>query len=535
MARRPSALALAVVILWAPGAVVRAEDWPQWGRRWDRNMVCPSLMGLPAFFQPGQPASDVSPAIPAVNIKWAARLGTQTYGNPTLAGGKVFVGTNNGQPRNRLLGGDRAVLMCLRASDGQFLWQLAAPKRHQSGSFNGDYPGLGICSSPTVDSGHVYVVTSRGEVACLGLSGMQYGNQGPFVDEDRYLARPLAENVTPGPRGPVIDVKPGRPVRLGPTDADIIWLFDMMKEVGTWPQDASSCSVLIVGDLLYVGTSNGVDVSHKKVPFPQAPSFIVLNKNTGRLVAADDAGIGPHIFHGQWSSPAYGVVKDRPLVFYGAGDGFLYAFDAHPQRSLGPGPGVLKTAWRCDANPPEYRVRNGKRLPYGAKAGPSEIIGTPVLYKDRIYVTIGQDPRHGQGKGCLTCMDATLSGDVSVAGVRWRYTAMNRSLSTPSIADGLLYVADFAGALHCLDAETGQVVWTHSTGSAIWGSTLVADHKVYLGTEKGQMWVFRAGRQKQVLNTIWMGSPVYTTPIAAGGVLYVASQKWLYAVTENGR
>jgi outer membrane protein assembly factor BamB len=58
----------------------------------------------------------------------------------------------------------------------------------------------------------------------------------------------------------------------------------------------------------------------------------------------------------------------------------------------------------------------------------------------------------------------------------------------------------------------------------------VADGKVYLGTEKGDLWVLAAGKECKVLSRIRMGCPVYATPIVADGVLYIASQKRLYAV-----
>ena len=513
-------------------SVAHAADWPQWGGVQARNMASPAK-DLPDFFQPGFVATDTQPAVDPVNIKWSSQLGTETYGNPTICGGKVFIGTNNGHARNPLRPGDRAVLMCFSEADGRFLWQLAAPKRQQSGKFNGDYPNLGLCSSPTVDGNRVYVVTSRCEVLCLDVNGLANGNDGPFVDEAQYLAKPRSEKIVAGPDGPDITVVPSPPVTLAPDDADITWMFDMMREVKSWPQDASSCSVLIFGNYLYVGTSNGVDSTHKHIPCSQSPSFIVLDKHTGKLIATDDAGISPNVFHGQWSSPALGVVRGKPLIFYGAGDGFCYAFDPKPAPGAIGAPGILKTRWRFDCNPPERRFRNGKQLLYGANGdGPSEVTATPVFYKNRIYVAVGQDPRHGKGRGCLSCIDATGTGDISATGAIWRYMDIGRTLSTVSIADGLLYVADFSGILRCLDADTGQVLWTHDTGSPIWGSTFVADGKVYLGTERGQLWVLKAGREKQILNTIEMHSPVYTTPVVANGVLYVTSQRRLYAVQK---
>ena len=521
--------AISFILFTSCSAPCRADDWPQWGNTLDRNMVSDE-QGLPASFDLGRVSDDGGWLSKPVNIKWSVRLGTQTYGTPVIAGGRVFVGTNNGAPRNPGRDGDRLVLMCFDEDDGGYRWQLAAPRRVHTGQFSPHYPGLGICASPAVDGDRVYVVTSRCEVVCMTTSGLGKAKSPLYKNEAQYLA-PSTETVIEGNDGPIVNTHLTSPVDLDSTDANIVWVYDMLKGVGTWPHDASSSSILLYGDYLYVATCNGQASSHHHIPSPNAPSLIVLDKRTGKLVAKDVAHIGPHVYHGQWSSPSLGVVNGRPLVFYGGGDGWCYAFDARPVPGVNGQPGVLKTVWRFDACPADYRTRSGHALPYDRNGeGPCEIIGTPVFYKDKVYVAIGQDPRHGPGKGCLTCIDATQTGDISATGVVWRYLSIGRSLSTVALAGGLVYAADLGGTLYCVDAETGKGVWYHDLGSNVWGSPLVADGKVYLGTEKGDLWVLKAGRDKQILATIPMHGPVYTTPVAANGVLYVASHKWLYAI-----
>ena len=234
------------------------------------------------------------------------------------------------------------------------------------------------------------------------------------------------------------------------------------------------------------------------------------------------------------------------MVFFGGGDGICYAFEA--LEHVPDKPVVLKCIWSCDCNPPEYRVRDGKPIDYwsgnictsdsnkddGSFVGPSEIIATPVFYKDRVYVAIGQDPTHGRGRGMLTCIDATQVGDISKTGKIWTFDKLDRTMSTVSISEGLLYIADHAGRLYCLDAGTGVCYWMHDTNQQIWGSTLVADGKIYLGTQKA-LWVFAAGKEKHVLNQVWLGSPVWATPVVAGDTLYVASQRYLWAVEDSRR
>src|SRR5437660_116711 len=61
------------------------------------------------------------------------------------------------------------------------------------------------------------------------------------------------------------------------TDADILWKLDMIGELGVFPHNLAVCSPLVVGDTLFVITSNGVDEEHIKIPRPDAPSFLAVD------------------------------------------------------------------------------------------------------------------------------------------------------------------------------------------------------------------------------------------------------------------
>ena len=341
----------------------------------------------------------------------------------------------------------------------------------------------------------------------------------------------------------------------GPGEADIVWEFDMWK-FGIRPSDACDCSPVYDDKFVYVCTANGVDREaemnkhdeFRKVPAPDAPNVIVLDKKTGRLVATDDVRYPDRMFHGQWSSLALGQVGGKTLIFFGGGDGRCYAFEAPaeaPEKPL-----TLKKVWVVDCNPKEYQVFGDRplithyclgdrrrsdalnKVHDGNFVGMSEIIATPVFYKNRVYVAIGRDPEHGRGRGALWCIDATKTGDITESGKVWRYQGLDRSLSTVSIADGLLYVSDVGGRLHCLDADTGKVQWIFETNSKVWGSTLVADGKVYMPTEKG-LFILAAGKELKSLSKIIVGAPVWASPVAANGTLFVTSKNWMWAVQKN--
>ncbi len=522
-------LAMAALLLAAPEAW--GADWTQWGGTHARNMVA-EASGLPDSFEPGKkgPGGTIDPAT-TVNVKWTARLGSFAYGNPTVADGRVFVGTDDVTvvEDDRFERTKAGLVKCFDEQSGELLWQLVIPKRTRlPKDAHFGHQHLGVCSSPTVDGDRVYVVSTANELLCLDADGMADGNDGPYKDEARYM---------------VPDGK--KPVKLGPRDADIVWRYDMIDELGVVPHDAASCAALIHGQFLYVATSNGVDGSHLRVISPEAPALIVLDKTTGRLVAQEDEGISRRLWHAQWSSPSLGEVGGRTLVFFGGGDGVCYAFEAVEKAT--DQVQKLVQVWSYDCNPPHYRSRDGKPIPYydgdkrkrrgnkddGKWLGPSQIIATPVFHKGRVYVAIGQDPAHGRGIGLLHCIDASGTGDITATGKVWSFDGIERSMATAAIHEGILYIADVAGTLYTIDAETGACFWKYEAKAETWGGPLVTDGKLYWGTKR-YFYTFTAGKEPVELSRINLGAPVYTTAVTANGVLYVASQRYLWAVAKDG-
>jgi outer membrane protein assembly factor BamB len=447
-------------------------DWPMWGGTPDRNMVS-SMKGLPTTW-------DVKTK---KNVKWVAELGSQAYGNPVVAGGMIFVGTNNEGPRDPNVKGDKGVLMAFRESDGQFMWQAVHDKL-AAGRAN-DWPYQGICSSPLVEDGVVYYMSNRGELMAVDVNGFRDGKNDGLVKDEKNTKE---------------------------TDVDIIWRYDMMDELGVQQHNMANASPVSYGDLLFVNTSNGQDESHVNIPSPKAPAIIAVNKKTGKLVWEDNS-VGERILHGQWSSPSVGKVGDTVQVAVGQGDGWVRGYEALTGKKL----------WEFDMNPKDSvwpKTRN-------------EVISTPVFYENVVYIANGQDPEHGEGVGHLYAIDPTKRGDITETGRLWHYDKIRRSISTGSVYNGILFYSDFSGFLHALDLKTGKPYWTHDMFAAIWGSPMVIDGKVYLGDEDGDVTVLNADKTLKVIAENNMGSSVYSTPVPAHGVLYIVNRNQLYALAEG--
>jgi outer membrane protein assembly factor BamB len=493
----------------------RAADQPQWGQAWSRNMVSDERR-LPDSFDPQT----------GRNVLWSAELGTETHSTPIVAGGRVYIGTNNGHPRDPAHQGDRGVLMGFDEQTGHFLWQLVFPKRDEDIYF--DWPHSGIASPVTVEADRAYFVNNRGEVLCLEVTPVAGKAAG---------SRPNAATNQPA----------GAPVPR------ILWKFDLPTGAGIWSHDAAHSSILIHGDYLYLNTGTGVDNTHRRIRTPDAPSLVVLEKRTGRLIARDHEPIAPNIFHSTWSSPSLATVHGRPRVFFAAGNGIVYAFDplapeaprqrgkealpasasAAPPASPAADPLIfLKQVWQFDFDPAAPKT-NVHRFTSNRRESPSDFFGLPVFHNHRLYVAGGGDIWWGKNEAWLKCLDATRSGDITTNGLVWSYPLQKHVLSTPAIYDGLVFIADCGRTFHCVDAKTGRLCWTNELKGEVWASPLVADGKVYLGTRSGAFYVFAATKEKELLSILDLGTPISATATAANGVLYVATMNRLYALRRG--
>ena len=489
-------------------------EHPMFGGTQRRNMVNTGAKDLPVTWSVDEGSKDV---------KWASDLGSKAYGGPVIAGGKIFVGTNNMKPRDKKYTKDgqpidMGVIMAFNEPDGKFLWQNAYFKL-AAGRVQ-DWPREGICSTPIVEGDRMYYVDNRAEVVCAdSASGKE------------------------------------------------VWKLDMIKDLGVFPHNLAVCSPLLVGNHLFLVTSNGVDEGHINVPAPKAPSFIKLDKRNGKVLWQDNSppvrltevpkqgdqesffkrlvNRGELIQHGQWSNPAYAKVNGQPQVIFPGGEGKIHAFD----------PDTGKLLWTFDCNPKDARYELSGR---GTR---SDFIATPVIYDNKVYIGVGQDPEHLFGIGHLWCIDMTKKGDVSPeivtdyevyppktkpnpnSAMVWHFggpapkgTGRNylfgRTMSSCAVHDGLCYASELGGYIHCLDAQTGKLYWTHDTKAQIWSSPSWADNKVYLGTDDGTVWVFAHGKEKKILAENDMGSSVRATPVAAHGVLYVMTENKLYAIKK---
>jgi outer membrane protein assembly factor BamB len=501
---------------------VGKSDWPQAGGSSLRNSVSDAKAPTEWDVSSGK------------NVRFATQLGSTTYGNPVVANGFIYVGTNNGGgyvksfPKDVDLG----VLLCIDEKTGKFVWQHSSPKLAAGSHY--DWPDQGICSTPLIEGNRLYYVTSRGEVACLDTAGFIDGkNDGVKVEAN-----------------------------ANKEEADVVWSYDMMAKLKVGQHYMANCSVTSAGNLLFVCTSHGVDEDDNTT---DAPSFICLNKETGELVWADSSS-SLNVLHGQWSSPAYAELGGVGQVVFGGGDGWIYSFDAAGEKGKG------KLLWKFDCNPKASLFRPG-----GA-GDRNFIVATPTIYNGRVFIAVADDPEWGSANGHLWCIDPTKRGDVSPtlvfgkddsktpiapkrkqalvaaegdvekpnpnSAVVWYYggsdtkvfeKTMHRAIAGAAIKDDFLVIPDFGGIVHCLDANTGKAHWTYDLFSAAWAAPLIAGEHIYVSDEDGDIAIFKLSKEFELVAENNMESSVLTTPTLANGTLYISSRNKLFAIQDGAQ
>ncbi len=478
------------------------DSWPTYGGSNLRNLANTVEKDMPTSWSIEEGKEQ--------NVKWSIQLGSHAYGGPVFADGKIFVGTNNKNPRDPKLVDpekkrplDLGVVMCFRESDGKFLWQITHEKLPNVNE--NDNAEIGVCSAPVVEGKRLYYVSNRCEVVCAETDGDPATGKGK-----------------------------------------VVWTLDMIKELKVFPSLASSCSPLVVGDLVYAVTGNGIDTKGQ-LPSPKAPSFVAVDKSTGKVKWQSNLP-GENIMEGQWSNPAAAEVNGVTQVVFPGGDGWLYSFEAKTGELL----------WKFDCNP-----KAAKPFVVAGRGDRNHFTATPVIHDNKVYIGVGQNPDSGPGPGNFWCIDMTKKPtnkdkDLSPvndnfdpkaavnkdSGLVWHYGGLvmpkplkgkrdyvfGRTAGTVAIHDGLVYIAEIDGFLHCLDAKTGEKSWVMDMKDGTWSSPFYVDGKVYVGTRAGDVRIFAAGKELKELGKINMDGELNVPVAAVNGVLYINRDDRLFAI-----
>ncbi|MEX0937729.1 MAG: PQQ-binding-like beta-propeller repeat protein [Pirellulales bacterium] len=254
-------------------------------------------------------------------------------------------------------------------------------------------------------------------------------------------------------------------------------------------------------------------------------------------------------FRGPGSSPI--LFEDTMIVHY---DGFDYQYVVALDKQTG------ETVWKRDRDI-EYGTDNGDFMKAYSTPQIIEAAGKLQMISATSKAAISYDPRTGEeiwrihypefsatarplfgeglvfintgfGKADLYAVRPDGTGDVTDSHVAWVCKRSVPSKPSQLLVDGLLYMVHDAGVASCLDAKTGESVWTQRLGGNFSASPLAADGKLYFLSHDGDVTVVKAGRDYQVLAINRLDDGFMSSPAVSGRALYVRTRSHVYRIEQ---
>lgn len=118
---------------------------------------------------------------------------------------------------------------------------------------------------------------------------------------------------------------------------------------------------------------------------------------------------------------------------------------------------------------------------------------------------------------------------------------MHRSVGSPVIKNDLLAICDFSGLVHCLNAKTGVPYWTYDVLAATWTTTMIAEEKIYVVDEDGDVAIFQLSPKlsdslnpdQSLKHDVNVENSVYSAPVVANNRLYVTNRTHIFAIGKQ--
>lgn len=173
-----------------------------------------------------------------------------------------------------------------------------------------------------------------------------------------------------------------------------------------------------------------------------------------------------------------------------------------------------------------YDPANGKRIWYAT--GPTlEHAATAVFDDQTVYATAGFPDKR------LYAIRADGSGDVTATHILWKLMKDGSFVPTPLLREGLLYAVNDGGLAMCLDAKTGETVWSQKLGGGFSASPVLVGDKLFVPNEAGKTFIFRTGRKFELVGENGLKDGGFASPVICGSRIYLRTLHWLYCLGKG--
>ncbi|MGQ0736993.1 MAG: outer membrane protein assembly factor BamB family protein [Acidobacteriota bacterium] len=238
--------------------------------------------------------------------------------------------------------------------------------------------------------------------------------------------------------------------------------------------------------------------------------YMAFDKRTGQTVWISS----PQARHydTNYSTPIAASIGPLTSLIVGGTDGVFYALKAN-------------------TGEPIWRVEVSKRA-----------ILNSALYRDGIaYLTHGEENLGTTEMGMVAALDTSGRGELHADAFKWKTLGFMPTFASPVMDDDRLYSVDNGAIVAGFDLKTGKRLWERSLGTLQKGSPVLADGKLYVGTENGKFYILQPSatgvevRDEDLLGTPSEPEPIVASPIVADGRVYVTSMEAIYAIGKRVR
>lgn len=285
-------------------------------------------------------------------------------------------------------------------------------------------------------------------------------------------------------------------------DGKVLWERSLGEDFGLLTTHGGrTVSPLIDGDLVIVSGVTFQWGQHGR----GAHRFMAFDKKTGETMWVSAPGGRP--YDTTYAPPIIVNVNGTRLLIQGASDGVVHAIKAQ-------------------TGEPVWKYEISKR---GLNTG-------VVVHNNTAILTHSEENLASNEMGMIVAVDATAKGEIKPEQIKWQVYGWQGGFSSPLVDGERLYQIDNGANLAAFDVNTGKQLWLQNLGTIQKASPVLADGKLYVGTENGKFFILKPSAtgceilDQDQLGTEALPEAIIGSVAVSNGRVYFATDAGLYCI-----